>query len=136
MLPNAESVSHGLALAPGPFHDAEEGAHSVISADTIVIGDLKSSGGVSVEGRVVGDITGRTVNVSAGGHVEGSIYAERVHIGGHVSGRVEAISVTIARTARVLSNITHHTLTIEPGAVVQGRRPWRPLSFMEQQRKW
>ncbi len=87
-------------------------------------------------GRVEGDIIGRTVTVGESAHVEGSIYAERVHIGGYASGRVEATSVMIAKTARVPSNVTNHTLTIEPGAVVKGRRPWRPLAHMKQERIW
>jgi cytoskeletal protein CcmA (bactofilin family) len=33
--------------------------------------------------------------------------------------------VSVARTARVIGHITHRELSIEPGAFLEGRRPWR-----------
>ncbi len=59
-----------------------------------------------------------------------------VSSGGTVTGRVEAVTVTIAATGWVAGNVTHNVLTIEPGGVLEGRRPWRPVSHLEERRKW
>ena len=138
MFSKAEKVADALVLIPGSLRGAGSAAdaRSIISADMTVVGKLQSAGDIRVNGTVEGDIISRTVSVGEGARIEGSIYAESVHISGQVSGRVEATSVTIARSAHVVCNITHHTLSIEPGAVVEGRRPWRPLSFMVKHRRW
>lgn len=79
-----------------------------------------------VNGRVFGDISANGVVVGEGALVEGAIVADLVTIHGSVGGPVKAPVVSIGKTAKVVGTITHHTLSIEPGAVVEGRAPWRP----------
>ncbi len=112
------------------------GARSVISADMTVTGNLMSASGIRVEGRVDGDIVGRAVIVEEGARVAGSIFAESAHVGGSFEGRIVASFVSIAETARVRGVIIHHVLSIEPGAMVDARKPWRPMSFLEKHRRW
>ena len=107
-----------------------------ISPDTKVGGDLTGVGEVRIDGEVGGDVYGRRVSVGAEGVVKGDIYAEFVDIAGTVRGRIEAVSVTLARSAEVDGTITHNELEIEPGAKLDSRRPWRPPSYFDQNRKW
>ena len=93
---------------------------SVISSDLQVVGDLKSSGDVQIDGRVKGDVRSRTVVVSQGADIEGSIFARSVQISGRVEGQIEAPEVSILRSAEVLGDILHETLEIESGARFQG----------------
>ncbi len=111
-------------------------APSFIGADTTITGDLTGAGEIRIDGEVGGDVVARSVTVSEGGCVEGSVFAETAHIGGTVTGRVEAVTVTIAATGRVAGNVTHNVLTVERGGVLEGRRPWRPISYLEERRKW
>ena len=53
---------------------------SVISADLEVQGDLKSEGDIQIDGQVKGDVRSRTVVVSQGADIEGSIFADSVQI--------------------------------------------------------
>ena len=99
---------------------------SMIGDAATVTGDLTSLGEIEVQGTVEGTIRSHRVTVGESGLVEGSIIAESVCIEGSVRGPVTANSVAITKTARVIGNITHHELTIEPGAHLEGRRPWRP----------
>ena len=69
-----------------------------------------------------------------GGRVDGFISADAVHIAGTVTGRIEAITVTIAKSATVIGAIIHNSLEIEKGATLDGPRPWRPMSFMAELR--
>ena len=111
-------------------------AASLIGPDMIVVGDLRGAGEVRIEGEIGGDVFAQIVSVGEGGLVHGSVFAETAHIAGTVEGRVEAVSVSVARGARIDGSITHNELDIEPGAHIDGRRPWRPLSYLEQHRQW
>lgn len=111
-------------------------AGSLIGPDMTVVGDLRAAGEIRIEGEIGGDVFGQSVSVGEGGVVRGSVFAETVHIAGAVEGRIEAVSVSVARSARVAGSITHNELEIESGAHIKGRRPWRPLSYLEQNRHW
>lgn len=107
-----------------------------ISVDTKVGGNLAGVGEVRIDGEVGGDVYGRRVSVGVEGVVMGDIAAEFVDIAGTVHGRIEARSVTVARGAAVGGTITHNEIEIEAGAKLESRRPWRPPSYFEQNRKW
>ena len=111
-------------------------ATSLIGPDMSVVGDLRGAGEVRIEGEIGGDVYAQTVSVGEGGLVHGSVFAEIAHIAGTVEGRIEAVSVSVERGARIDGSITHNELDIEPGAHIDGRRPWRPLSYLEQRRQW
>lgn len=98
---------------------------SVIGDAARIVGNLTSEGEIEVQGTVEGNIRSRRVIVGESGEVHGEIVAEAVDIRGSVEGPVVAASVTVARTARIIGHITHRELTIEPGAYLEGRRPWR-----------
>ena len=120
-----------------PVHTREgdsEGAEepTIIRPDLTIFGEIRSAGAVQVYGRVEGTVTGRAVNIGEGGVMRGPVAAETVHISGEVDGSIKAPTVVIGKTARVVGTITHHTLSVEPGAVVDGRAPWRPKADWEQ----
>ena len=101
-------------------------AYTVITGDLMVIGDLTSDGHVEVRGIVKGTINSRSVEVLSSGVVEGAVVAETAIIRGSVFGPVRANTVTAGTTARIVGSVFHNVLTIEPGASLEGRRPWRP----------
>lgn len=99
---------------------------SIIGPEDAVMGDMESNGTLTIFGKVFGNVHGHTVVVEQGGEIEGRVVAQRALICGRVSGQVVATEVGIEGTAVVLGSIIHHNLAIEPGALVEGRRPWRP----------
>ncbi len=92
------------------------GAPSVINADLRVIGDLESAGDIQVDGVVEGDIRSRTVTVSPGANIKGSIQADTINISGTVNGQVEAPTINISKTAHMTGDVIHQILSIEAGA--------------------
>ncbi len=120
----------------GGMAQAEVRAPSFVGGDTLIMGDLSGAGEIRIDGEVGGNVVARSVTVGDGGSVGGSVFAETAHIGGVVMGRVEAVTVTIAATGRVVGSVTHNVLSVESGAVLEGRRPWRPVSYLEERRKW
>lgn len=100
--------------------------YTVITRDLTVIGDLTSDGHVEIRGTVKGTINSRSVEIRDSGVVEGAVIAELAVIHGSVLGPVRANTVTAGTTARIVGSVFHNVLTIEPGASIEGRRPWRP----------
>ena len=116
------------ALDPAAARVALEtrGEATVVGRDLTVTGVLESNGEVVIHGRVEGHVQSRSVTIAETGEVLGSVIGEHVCVHGVVNGPVRATNVEIARTARVVGNITHFNLSVEPGAYLEGRRPWRP----------
>jgi cytoskeletal protein CcmA (bactofilin family) len=61
------------------------------------------------------------LTVGENGKIDGSTVAETVRIFGTVNGRVQAKTVHLDKNAKVTADITHETLTIEPGAYFEGK---------------
>ena len=93
---------------------------SIISPDLKIVGDLKSDGEIQIDGAVKGDIKAAMLTVGEQGKIDGSTVAETVRIFGTVNGRVQAKTVHLEKSARVMAEITHETLTIETGAYFEG----------------
>jgi cytoskeletal protein CcmA (bactofilin family) len=84
-------------------------------------GDIVSDGEVHVDGKVVGDVRCVILVIGEGGSVTGEINAETVRVLGAVTGQMTARAVELAKTARILGDITHDSLAVEAGAYVEGR---------------
>ncbi len=93
---------------------------SIVSADLTVTGDLVSSGEIQIDGRVEGDIKCASLIIGINGAVTGEVSAQTVRMHGSVSGQVIAKSVFLASTARMIGDVTHESLAIEPGAFLEG----------------
>jgi cytoskeletal protein CcmA (bactofilin family) len=123
------STSAALKLRP-PFaaHWPEGGTAplTVIHADMTVVGHIMSDGHIEIHGAIQGTINCHSVTIGEAGYVEGTILADVAYIGGAVNGPIRANTVTIGKAARVVGNVFHNVLNIEPGAYMEGRRPWRP----------
>ena len=98
----------------------KKGGLSVINVDLRVSGDLISESDVQVDGSVNGDIRTRTLTIGQNGEVRGEIIADKVRICGAVVGQVRARDVSLSETARMIGDILHESLSIEPGAHIEG----------------
>lgn len=102
------------------------GTQSLIGAGMVITGDIRFSGGLRIDGKVVGNV--RCVEgqqgalaISEKGCVEGNIEVARQLINGMVTGRVEARDfVRLQPKARVTCDIAYGTVEIQPGAVLDG----------------
>ncbi len=94
---------------------------SIIGGDCTFTGDVLSEGEVQIDGRLEGDVRCRILVIGEQGSVTGEISAENVSVLGSVTGQITAQTVVLARTARILGDITHDSLSVEVGAYVEGR---------------
>ncbi len=95
--------------------------HSIISADATFTGDLISSGDVTVEGIVDGNIKCRCLTLSGQPTISGSVEAEAVHVCGTFNGEIHASKVVLSKTAKMLGDIFQESLEVHPGACFEGK---------------
>ncbi len=99
---------------------------SLIGKNTQVTGDLDFSGGLLVDGKIVGNITaneddGATITISENGRVQGEIQIPNIIINGTVEGNVYASNhVELAKKARVYGNVYYKLFEMAMGAEVNG----------------
>ena len=93
---------------------------SVISKNLKITGDLVGDGDIHVSGTIGGNIKCGNLTVGEGAGVEGQIEATQVSIHGSVHGSINAKTVALHRTAKVVGDVAHETLEVESGAVLDG----------------
>lgn len=100
---------------------------TLVSAKAEVVGDIKLTGGLHIDGQVTGNIlaepgSGAVVRVSDKGVVKGEIRAPHVIINGKVSGDVTSFEhVELARKAEVNGDLYYATMEMVMGARVNGK---------------
>jgi len=104
-----------------------EGAESpsFLAGDLRIDGTVFGGREVRIRGAVEGRIDAESVVVEEGAWFRGEIVADSVRIGGFVEGPVTANEVILDSTAHVVGSIFHNRLTTHPGAMHEGRKPWR-----------
>lgn len=93
---------------------------TIISADIRITGNVTSEGEVQVDGTVDGDVRGAKVSVGSTGHIAGAVTADRILVRGKVNGQIRAQVVTLTRSSQVKGDVFHDTLSMEPGAKLEG----------------
>ncbi|MDP1670065.1 bactofilin family protein [Phaeovulum sp.] len=103
---------------------------SVLSSDLTIVGNLRTTGDVQVEGIVEGDIRAHLLTVGESATIKGEIVADDIVVNGRVVGRVRGLKVRLTSSARVEGDIVHKTIAIESGAHFEGsvQRQEDPLS--------
>lgn len=102
------------------------GKTTLISRDTVIVGDLRFSGVVDIEGLVQGNLVAEPgkdalVRVVEKGRVEGEIRSPSVIINGEVEGNVYSTRhLELAAKARVQGNVFYSLVEMAAGSEVNG----------------
>ncbi len=94
---------------------------SVIGGDVTITGDLAATSELHVDGRIEGDIACAALVQGEGSVIEGAVSAESARLAGTLKGSVAARELVILKSAQIDGDVQYETLTIEQGAVVEGR---------------
>ncbi len=105
---------------PAPAAPKAKPAASVMSSDITIVGNVRSSGDIQIEGTVEGDIRAQMLIVGETATVKGEVMAEDVVVHGRVVGRLRGLKVRLSSSARVEGDIVHKTIAIESGAHFEG----------------
>ena len=100
-----------------------EEAETIIGAGVEVEGTFVSSGNVTVKGQVSGSLeTKSDLYVAETAKIEAEVKAKNAFIGGEIKGNITVEErVKLANTAKVFGDITCQALSIEEGAVLNGK---------------
>ena len=102
---------------------------SLIGRQTEILGDVRFSGGLHLDGRIKGVVSvsgngdaSATLSISETGTVEGDIRVPNVILNGTVIGDVHATEKLVLNAkARVSGNVHYKLLQMEPGATINGQ---------------
>ncbi len=109
---------------------------SVLTAESVLEGNLATSGELHIDGTVHGSVQAAVVIIGTNGAVHGNVVGEEVFIRGRVIGPICGVNVVLVSGSHVEGDIINQTIAIESGAYVDGkiRRSEDPLG--EWQRMW
>ncbi len=112
-----------------PPRTAEREIVSTLGAGLLITGDIVSTGGVQVFGRVVGDIHAAHLVVGKGANIEGNVRAQDVIIDGTFKGTIHGNVVKLQSTAMVEGEVYNRSLAIDQNANFEGvaRRLSQPV---------
>ena len=74
---------------------------SILSQDLNIVGNIKTTGDIQVEGTVEGDIKAHLLTSGETATIKGEVVADYVFINGRIIGRVRGLKVRLTSTARV-----------------------------------
>lgn len=100
---------------------------TVIGVDTEITGNIKFKGGMHIDGKVIGNVSGEegstsSITVSDQGTIEGDIKVDSIILNGTVKGDVYGEErVELASEARVTGTVYYHMLEMAMGAEVNGQ---------------
>ena len=100
---------------------------TLIGPRVTIRGDVHFSGGLYVEGRIIGKVIAEegapaVLTVAQKGQIEGEVHVPVVAIGGQLTGDVHASErVELGSQARVLGNIHYRIVEMAAGATLTGR---------------
>lgn len=100
---------------------------TLIGPQVTIRGDVEFSGGLYVEGRIIGRVTAihgerAVLMLAEQGCIEGEVHAPVVMIDGRLEGDVHAAErVELAAKARVAGNVHYRVVEMHAGAQLTGR---------------
>lgn len=97
--------------------------NTLIGKGSVVNGKISIQNSVRIEGRVIGEVSSTgTVTVGSKGEVEGDIVAVNAIVGGKVKGSIKASEKIILESESVLiGDLQTVKLTIDEGAMFEGK---------------
>ena len=121
--PAAGAPQSLVAVEPTPMVEAPKAlpaaAHETVIGEGITIeSDIASDEAVYITGEVIGNVSGRRVELAAGAVVKGHIAADHAIIEGTLTGNVDARELSVLRRGVMSGNARIEILSVEPGARV------------------
>ncbi len=99
----------------------------MLGADTRLTGTLHVDESIRIDGRLEGNVEQsdgdeRWLIIGPAAEIHGDIRAQNVSVGGKVIGNIIASgNVELTNGSEVRGNISHQSITVEPGASVHGQ---------------
>lgn len=100
---------------------------TLIGPQVVIRGDVQFSGGLHIEGRVIGKVYAEegekaVLTLADNGSIEGEIHAPVVVVNGRVDGDIHSSErMELASKARVQGNVHYRVVEMAAGSILSGR---------------
>jgi cytoskeletal protein CcmA (bactofilin family) len=94
---------------------------SILGADMAIKGNVVASAELHIDGKIEGDVSCESLIQGEASEVFGAIKAESARLAGLVQGTITVGELTILKSAQINGDVFYDSLTMEPGAQVDGR---------------
>ncbi len=91
---------------------------STIGQSMTIVGEVKCSGELIINGKIEGILTGATVVVGESGQLSGTIVADELECSGHVEGNIVSNKFIIHRGGCHFGTVETGELKVDPGAIL------------------
>lgn len=114
-------------FSSGQSKTARAAVDTLVGRQTEVLGDIRFSGGLHVDGRVRGAVTSvgdkpAFLSVGENGCIEGNVKVPNVTLSGTVTGDVHAGEhLTLTAKAKISGNVHYRLLEMAAGATINGK---------------
>jgi cytoskeletal protein CcmA (bactofilin family) len=104
-----------------------DNVETIIGQHVLIHGDLSFSGGLYIEGRIIGKVVAEPgveslLTLAQGGSIEGEIHVPKAVISGRLTGDIHSDQrIELTETAHIQGNIHYKLIEITAGATVSGQ---------------
>lgn len=104
------------------FNETENSTINLISIGTDIIGDIKSTGDIRIDGTLKGNLnTKGKVVIGPTGKVNGEVICKNSEVAGIVEGKITVGQLlNLKATSKILGDIVTSKLAVEQGAIFSG----------------
>jgi cytoskeletal protein CcmA (bactofilin family) len=93
---------------------------SIISEGFEFIGEIRSSGYLTIDGTVRGTLSLHSIQIGVSGVLDGNVTCDTMNVKGNFSGALDCRDLTIGSRAVVDGKVSFKSITIQRGGVVKG----------------
>jgi cytoskeletal protein CcmA (bactofilin family) len=93
---------------------------SIISEGFEFIGEIRSSGYLTIDGTVRGTLSLHSIQIGVTGVLDGNVTCDTMNVKGNFSGALDCRDLTIGSRAVVDGKVSFKSITIQRGGVVKG----------------
>jgi len=93
---------------------------SIISEGFEFIGEIRSSGYLTIDGTVRGTLALHSIQIGVTGVLDGNVTCDTMNVKGNFSGALDCRDLTIGSRAVVDGKVSFKSITIQRGGVVKG----------------
>lgn len=99
---------------------------SIVSAGAKIKGDILNADVIQIDGQLEGNVTCQELIVGTRGLVVGKVQTKNLSVYGALNGVAQAEHVFVASSARLMGEVFHQSLAVEPGAFIEGKCVHQP----------
>ncbi len=93
---------------------------SIISEGFEFIGEIRSSGYLTIDGTVRGTLALHSIQIGVSGVLDGNVTCDTMNVKGNFSGALDCRDLTIGSRAVVDGKVSFKSITIQRGGIVKG----------------